>query len=99
MRKALKNCLNKGYMPASYEEIFKLKKQGKIEENRWYDSSTLIYNGKIGKATLKQLKNIENIYEEKGRLLYVGYDGDGSLYGDYYLDYDGCFVGVRRRKN
>ena len=64
----IKQCLKEGYFPMSYEEFYKDREK----LDNWYCTSTLKYKGKIQKATKKQLENIEKIYEDGGRLLWLG---------------------------
>lgn len=92
VRIALKECLDEGYFPATLKEIYDLKEEYKIDRNSWYDTSTLYFQGEIRTATLEELRNIEEIYNQGGRLLHLGGGGVG---GDGDLDYDDSrFVGV-----
>ena len=75
----IKQCLKEGYDMMSYEEFHK---EGK-KLHCYYVTSTLNYKGKIMKATKKQLQNIEKIYKDGGRLLWLGDLGNWSVfYGD-----------------
>lgn len=102
---AIEQCLAEGYFPASMPEIMKLKYDGVIDKNKYWDTSTLEYKGEFKKATLEQLKNIRAIYANDGRLWCVRRCYDYSnVYGINYLDYSsGCLFGVasetpKRRK-
>ena len=92
------NCLKKlladGRRPATLKETYDLKKSGKIE-NTWYDTGTIYFEGNIRKATMKELKNIEQFDEKGGRVLFLD-NADNGLDGDYNLNDDGRFVGVKK---
>src|SRR3990167_5029101 len=72
----IKQCLKEGYDMMSYEEFHK---EGK-KLHCYYVTSTLNYKGKIMKATKKQLQNIEKIYKDGGRLLWLGDLGNWSVF-------------------
>lgn len=96
LRQALKCCLSEGYFPATMQEVLKMQYDNVIE-HRWYDTSTLFYKGVLKTATLNQLKNIDKIYSDGGRLWLVGrLYGNGSAGGSNSLDdgNGGRLVGV-----
>lgn len=95
VKEALKNCLEAGYFPADIEEVYRFKEEGTIPKDKGYDTSTLWYKGKLRKAMLQELKNIEEIYKEKGRLLFLGGTYSSDLGGSDDLDLGGCFCGVK----
>ena len=92
MVKALKWCKRTGGHIATSEEIWSLKKNGKIPM-QWYDSSTVIYEGKFRKGTMKELANLEEFYDKGGRLIFLF--SSGNVDGNYFLYYClGRLVGV-----
>jgi len=99
VRARLKKCLEEGYFPATVKQIYDLKQKGKIDKNKGCDTSTLYFKGMIRTATKKELKNIEKIYEQNGRLLYVNineWNCNNGLGGDDGLGNVGRFVGVKK---
>lgn len=100
VREELKNALewckkNNGHI-ADLDEIKKLKKEGKIPD-QWYDTSWIELDGVRRKATLKELKDIEKVYENGGRVLFL-YNNFSGLIGHGYLINSGRFVGVAKEK-
>lgn len=92
----LKQLLKEGYRPATIQETWKARTEKKIP-NKWYDTGTIFKVGefKFRKATLKELKNIEKMYEKGWRLAFLGYYYDGNyLYGNVNLYISGRFFGV-----
>lgn len=96
VRSALKECLDAGFVPANMKTVWKLRKEGKIE-NTWYDTGTIFIDGEIRDATLEELRDIEALYEKGARLLCLGCDYSGVL-DLYLLSVDGRFLGVRWKK-
>jgi len=96
----IKQCLKEGYSVQSYQELYKDKDKSEIKDYAFY-TSTLLYKGKITKATKEQLQNIEKIYEDNGRLLWVWFLVDRSaFFGFRFLDGDFNRVrGVRFVRN
>ena len=93
---AIKDMLKEGFLPMSYEEVYKWKITNK--DDRWLDTGTLVYKGKIKTMTRKDLLNIEEIYNNYGRLLFVGNYFHLILGGLDSLDGGGRFVGVSVKK-
>jgi len=50
LKEAIKNCLAEGYFPADLEQIEQMKKDGLIDKNIWYDTSTIMYKDEIRTA-------------------------------------------------
>ena len=98
MREAIKEMIKEGIRPLTIEEIWELRKEGKIKD-QWYTAGTLWYQGKFQHITFQQMKDIENIYADGGRLLCLGDLGYGGLVSNYDLDYNARILGekVRRR--
>jgi hypothetical protein len=98
LRQAIKDCLDAGYFPANSKMIYDLKRAKKIPV-QWYDSGTLCFKGEFRDVTLEELKNIEKIYVNDGRLVWVGSVGDldSDDLGLNYISLNyGRLVGVRR---
>lgn len=98
-RQAIKDMLEAGFMPMSLKETYDYRE--KTKDSRWFGTRTLCLRGEIKTATRKQLENIKNIdeiYEKGGRLLFVGGSHYGYRYGNGGLNCIGRFVGVRRSK-
>ncbi|MBD3253117.1 hypothetical protein GF386_05270 [Candidatus Pacearchaeota archaeon] len=96
-KEMLKQCLNKGYIPANLETVKKLRDEKKIPY-KWYDTSTIDIAGKRRDATLEELNNIEELYVKGGCLMFAG----GyyiSLGGSSSLSSSGRFVGVKNKMN
>ena len=94
LREAIKEMVEKGIRPLTIEEIWKLKKEGNIK-HQWYDSGTLWYQGKFKQITFKQMKDIENIYADGGRLLCLGSGGGDGLGGNGNFDLNARILGVK----
>lgn len=94
VREAIKKILEDGYMPATLKEVWNLRKEKRIPYNG-YGTRTLFLEGEIKDATIEQLKNIEEIYRNDGRLFHV--DDHGNIRLICYYDLGLCprFVGVR----
>lgn len=96
MADCLERCLSEGYLPATVEEAWKWKKRNGYTS--WIDTSTLFMDGKIRKATLKELINLNQIYGRGGRLLILTNDYHlHILDGDDDLD-NGRFLGILTTK-
>ena len=98
VKECLQQCLKEGYFPATLKQIYDLKESGEIKK-QGYETSTVYFEGEIRTATLKELQNIGQFYKDQGRLLFLGDIDYVGLYGDYYLDYGGRFVGVLAKQS
>ena len=94
VKECLLQCITEGYFPATIKETYDLIKKGKIED-RWYTTSTYYYKGNMKNITLKQIKNIKELYNKGLRLLFFN-DTNYGLSGNNYLNYNGRFVGVKK---
>lgn len=94
IRQSIERMLEDGYRPATLKEVWDLSKQGKIPPRR-YHTGTLFLEGEIKDATIEQLRNIEEIYDNGGRLFCVGNFRHGGLYAYLCLYGRPRFVGVR----
>ena len=97
LKDALKEALewcdeNDGHI-ATVKEVFDLKKEGVIDKDIGYDTSTIFLNGEVRTATLEELENIQDVYDKMGRVLLISNYIYG-LSGDNFLDNFGRFVGV-----
>lgn len=94
--RCIKTLVKKKLRPATIQEVWKLSKERKIPK-KFYDTGTLWYKGDFSQVTLEQLKNIEQIYADVGRLLFL--DNDYMGFGGVSdLNYSGRFVGIRDRR-
>ena len=102
VQSALENCLKEKYISATIEEIYQLKKENseiqEIWKEKWFDSRNAfnIKTGEIRVFTLKELKNIEEMYNNDWRLIFVGYGdcSNGLSAGSHLVD-DGRFLGIK----
>ena len=104
VKSALENCLKEKYIPATIEQIYTLKKENpeiqKIWEEKLFDSRNAFNKetGEIRFLTLKELKNIEKMYNNGWRLLFVGNNYcNGVLYAYDRLGNSGRFLGVKNK--
>lgn len=97
LRDCLKQCLDEGYKPATWKQLYKLLEKKKIP-NQWYNTANLVRKGELIEASLSQLKNIAKTYEQGWRLWYVNrLLGGSDEWGYYRLDGDvGRIVGVKK---
>ena len=91
VREELKKLLVQGYRPGMLKEVYELRKAGKIP-HQWYDTGTVYFEGEVRDATLQELNNIKEMYENGASLLNLW--GDFGLYGYRNMDNYGQFVGV-----
>ena len=103
VQSALENCLKEKYIPATIEEIYKLKKGNpeiqEIWKEKWFESRNA-FNIKTGETcilTIEELENIEEMYNNGWRLFFVGYYYGDVLSANDHLDNDGRFLGVKNK--
>lgn len=92
-KEALLKVFEKGLRPATIEEVWKLREEGKIPDHQWYDSGTLWAPGIFRQVTREDAERIDEVYREGGRVLFL-YCGNIGLVGDLSLYCLGRFVGV-----
>lgn len=93
IREGLKLVFAGGGRPATIKEIYELVREGKIKDD-WYTTGTLYIDGEFRRITKEDLKNIDNIYENGGRLV-VRSNHNYGLSGSINLDNDNAqFVRV-----
>lgn len=98
MQKAMDKLLADGAKPAfkTIKEAWKYKQ--KHSPNKWIGLPFYFCRGEIKRLTLKQCKNLQKIYDDEGRVLWL--DGSSSgLYGSNDLDLSGRWFGVKNVRN
>src|SRR3990167_2709657 len=96
LQKAATACLDAGYDIATLKEVWDLREAGKIP-SQFYDVATVFLRGEVQNATVKQLMNLEKLYGEDGRVLFLGSNHNDYLNANSNLNYSGRFLGVRRK--
>ena len=102
IKSALADCLKEKYIPATIEQIYQLKKENpeiqEIWKEEWFESRNAFNKetGEIRGLTIKELKNIEKMYNNDWRLIFVGYGdcSNGLSAGSHLVD-DGRFLGIK----
>lgn len=94
LQEAANKALVEGFSIATWDQVYQLQEEGKIQSGAGYDTSTIYLNGKVRDATIEEMKNLKEVYRQKGRVLFVNYF-NGRLYGINYLDNKGRFVGIK----
>ncbi len=93
VKECLQRCLSEGYRPATAVKVNKLAMR-RIIPHQYYTTATVSFKGQTRDAELSELENIEQFYQDGGRLFFV-ICGCGNQGGYDGLDNDGCFVGIR----
>lgn len=93
VKESLERCLSEGYFPANLEQAWNWRRRNQFLF--YLATSTLFIDGKVRDATLNELRNIEKVYERRGRLLFIS-DHNGGFGNELcYLGLNGggCFLG------
>lgn len=91
IKECLARCLEEGFVPCNLKRAYEYSKKHHV----WVDCRAVFVKGIIRNATMKELRDIESFYKNRGSLLFVDNDGSGLL-GDDLLDLSGRFVGVKK---
>ena len=73
VQESCKEMVKKRLCSLTAVEILRLILEGKLH-NTWYSTSTLTKNGQFSDVTYDDLKNIEQIYRDGGRLVVLDSD-------------------------
>ena len=92
VQEAFNKMLDEGYEPAfkTLKEAWKWKQEN--SPNDWVDIGFYFLRGKIKRLTLDQCRNLNNLFEQGGRLVFMGY---AVLHSGNYINNSGRCVGVR----
>ena len=93
LQKALNKLFSEGYEVASMKKVWELRENEKIPEE-YYETNMIFQKGEIREAIKQEMLDLESLYNDGGRLIFLidNYDGLGA---NSDLDDDGHFVGVR----
>ena len=94
LQEDMDKCLEEGYFPITdLKKAWDMKQ--KLSPHKWIDTGVVFQEGVIRKLTMEEAKDLKKLYENKGRLLFVGSYGILVGYSDLY--YGGRFLGVRNK--